>query len=156
VAPFLADNSELVQSQLKEAGISTTIRNLDAATNAATVQRWWSEGMGGEHMIYEIAAPSTTSSADLLARLHSNGSTNPYRLMDPELDQLIEAQMAELKDRQRRIGLIQQIQRRVLDVAAFVPVMVRNPIDAQWSYVKDWVPSGGEFYEYWGYQQVWL
>ena len=60
--------------------------------------------------------------ADLRTIYKTDGARNVARMRDAELDRMIDAQAAELKDMQRRRTMLHQIQRRIIEFASMAPM----------------------------------
>ena len=141
--------AEAAQAQLKEAGINATIDVVDIAGFTERVQ--------AKHdfdLYVGATGTGVSTNQDLHARFKTGGSLNAADMSDPQLDQLIDAQGIELKDRQKRIGLLQQIQRRVIDVAGNIPVYGGITPDVWARPLRDW-ESNTPLYEYYNFQQAW-
>ena len=65
-------------------------------------------------------------------------------------------QLAE-RDAQKRSDLLKQIQRKIIDDAATIPLVTLYRIGLYWSFLKNWEPSlSTDYYEYYNYQLAWL
>jgi ABC-type transport system substrate-binding protein len=80
---------------------------------------------------------------ELYDRYHSKSPTPRTMLKDPDLDQLIDQQVAMVKDAAGWARVIQDIHRRIIDNAGFICVGAQVvPLTGR-GYVKDWVSNGG-------------
>src|SRR5262249_4572946 len=113
------------------------------------------QGMGDVDLAVQTHGPASTATLDARATWSSNGSENAPRLADPEVDQLIHAQAAEVKGKQKRYAPLKQLERTLIDVAAAITTSSTTSLSANYPYVKNWHPSVVSF-EYWAYQIVWL
>src|SRR5262249_22005280 len=88
----------------------------------------------------------------------TGGIRNVANLSDPQIDQMIDAQAAELKDANRRRDILYEIQRRLLDNAANVLAL---PLDLLYSVLQPQlrnvvgiVDSDGNDSAYW--DEIWF
>src|SRR5207247_7218556 len=108
--------SELIQANLKEVGIDATIKTADAATHTAAQ-------MAGNFQ----AATLSIGGRDLnswLASIYKTGAGQNYaKYSSPEVDKLIEQQASLVKDPEGRKKIIQDIQRKVISDAVYIPIL---------------------------------
>jgi len=130
---------EIVQAQLKDAGINATIEPIQNAIEVIRVRGEFELALSG------VNATSTTNQ-DLASRFRTGGGFNGPRMSDPELDRLIGAQASEVKDRNRRFDLLKQVQRRIIEAAGVIPIASQFRIGAHWPELKDWAPALGPDY----------
>jgi peptide/nickel transport system substrate-binding protein len=142
--------AELVQAQLREIGITTRLQQMDTAK----LNSWF----GAHDLPIGIAVVSTGSGPNsfLAQALKTGGSRNVANLSDPELDRLIDAQAAELRDRNRRRDMLHQIQRRTIDLAAHTPMFVPELFTAAAPQVRNLASASARVGEASYYEEVWL
>src|SRR5439155_23278478 len=130
---------EQLQAQLKEAGITTRLKVVDSPTyTAAVAQR-------GEFTAYLGSnGGRLNANQDLLNRYHSQGPAAKIqtRYNNPRLDALIEQQRVLTKDADKRRGLLEQIQRMVIEDNILVSVSSPSQQVLHWNYVRDFYPHG--------------
>ena len=145
---YLAHGQRIAQ-ELRAVGFAPTVQ---VVNRRAFGERVW---LGGDYQMYVgPMAPVTSANGYLLSILHSQGQANSTGLVDPQLDELIEAQ-AGLYDPQMRREVALQIQRRALDNATrFMPATQIS----RWTWserVRDFFPNFAAF-EYSHWSRVWL
>jgi ABC-type oligopeptide transport system substrate-binding subunit len=84
----------------------------------------------------------------------SGGSRNVSKTADPELDRLIDAQQAELKDASKRRQILHQIQRRIIELGAMTPIFA--PVDLTVTYPQMRGIFAGRTNEPAYYDEVWF
>jgi peptide/nickel transport system substrate-binding protein len=133
-----ATEAQLLQAQLKAAGITATIQPVDAATKSSR-----------EHdSNYTMDLHAFPVFGDLDSRLygsyHSKGTANQQRIRVPKLDELIEAQRRESDGTKRRELLrnaTRYIAENAIDVALF-----RQTINTFWQpYVKNYADNWQQY-----------
>src|SRR5207237_297398 len=151
-APEVQTLGELVQAQLKEVGVTANIEVIDIPRFTERVQTNHDFDL---YLGFSGAGPSPT--ADLLARWHTGGSINGSQLSDPQLDQMIDAQAAEM-DPAKRIEALKQIQRRIIEIASVIPLAVSTKYGLSYPTLKNYTTActGVDYYEYWNYQSCWF
>jgi peptide/nickel transport system substrate-binding protein len=110
-------SDEFIQRQLKDVGINAAIRPMDNIQ----LTNWAYTG----HDL-QLATASWTFVLDgphafLTKAFKTGGDRNNTHLSDPQLDSLIDAQAKEVKDTKRRAQILQQAQRRILELVATLP-----------------------------------
>jgi peptide/nickel transport system substrate-binding protein len=131
--------SEQVQAQLKEAGINVTLKVVDSAAYAELVQQ------RGEFSAYlGNNGGRLSANQDLLNRYHSKGVASKIQsgYSNPRLDTLIDQQRVLARDPEKRKGLLEQLQRIVVEDHILVNVSVSLQQAVRWSYVKDFYVNG--------------
>jgi len=130
--------AQLLQSQLKAAGVELTIQQVDAATKSSR-----------EHGAnYQMDLHAFPIFGDLDSRLygsyHSKGTANQQRINDPKLDALIEAQRREPDTAKRRDLL--RVVTRYLGENAIDVAMYRQTINSFWQpYVKNYADNWQQY-----------
>ncbi len=114
--------AELAIAHFRELGINGTA---NAADKVELTERIYQRG--DFEMCVGNNTPTSPTNAHLLTFYHSNGTQAGTwkQLGDRELDDLITRQAAEL-DVERRGEMLQEIQRRVIDLAAAIPLYSSN------------------------------
>jgi ABC-type transport system substrate-binding protein len=144
------DLGERVAEDLRAVGFDVAIQAINPSH--------YNEILLGENKDYQIVLgalpPSSTTNGFLLGMLHSGGPANIVGHQDSTLDNLIEAQAAELNKDVRREQLA-EIQRHILDQGyMFSPVMDASRWVFKWD-LKDFYPNTGlSEYNYWS--RTWL
>jgi ABC-type transport system substrate-binding protein len=128
--------AELVQANLREIGITTTIKTSDSPTWNAALQSGNFQAMTGV-----VAAGATN---DVLgSQYRTGGNQNFVKYSDPELDKLIDQQAVMVKDPEGRKKILQDIQRKILNDVPYV-VLFRYPIPyAHAPEIKGYYPQTG-------------
>jgi peptide/nickel transport system substrate-binding protein len=122
----------LVQSQLKGLGITGTASSMDSIQS----EQWFSQG-GRDFVINLPGVGLLGPNQQLFGQFRSNGTKNPGHLNDPQVDMLIDAQAAELKDAGRRTQLLQQLQQRVIETAVYISLVATVTDQVWWPFVKN-------------------
>jgi peptide/nickel transport system substrate-binding protein len=133
-----ATEAQLLQSQLKAAGIELSIQQVDAAAKS-------SREHGADYTMDLHAFPVF---GDLDSRLygsyHSKGTANQQRINDPKLDALIEAQRRE-SDATKRRELLRTVTRYIAENAVDV-ALFRQTINTLWQpYVKNYADNWQQY-----------
>jgi peptide/nickel transport system substrate-binding protein len=133
-----ATEAQLLQSQLKAAGIDVTIQQVDAATKS-------SREHGADYTMDLHAFPVF---GDLDSRLygsyHSKGTANQQRINDPQLDSLIEAQRRE-PDATKRRDLLRAVTKYIAENAVDV-ALYRQTINTFWQpYVRNYADNWQQY-----------
>jgi peptide/nickel transport system substrate-binding protein len=139
--------AELLPSMLQQIGVRPRLQTCDniCHNNAFSQSDFELLVTGG------LRGTSTT--ADLLLFHKTGGSRNGAKVNDAQLDSLIEAQARE-RDEKKRRDLFTQIQRRVIDLAAYIPLGGGNSRQLVQPVLKNWWPQASG--EYMQYDIVWL
>src|SRR5262249_14955110 len=113
--------AELIQAQLKEAGITARLKLLSGTEyNQGVVAR-------REFEVYNaIAQPIGVTNAELISRFRSGGDRNVFKASDPQLDKLIDQQAVLIKDPDGRKKILQDIQRRVIEDCFLVGIVANT------------------------------
>ncbi|HTE86380.1 MAG TPA: ABC transporter substrate-binding protein, partial [Dehalococcoidia bacterium] len=133
-----ATEAQLLQAQLKAAGIDLAIQQVDAATKS-------SREHGADYTMDMHAFPIF---GDLDSRLygsyHSKGTANQQRINDPKLDTLIDAQRRE-PDATKRRDLLRAATKYIAENAVDVS-MFRQTINTFWQpYVKNYADNWQQY-----------
>jgi ABC-type transport system substrate-binding protein len=72
-----------------------------------------------------------TSSDEVLIKFITDASSNWGRFSDPEVDKLFELQKVE-RDEQKRIQLVKDLQRKVIQKAWWIPGLYWTPHHSHW------------------------
>ncbi len=142
---FLAQQqaaAELLPSMLQVVNIFPRLRSCDNVCHNTILSQ----------SDFELAVTAglrgLSTTADLLLFYKTGGSRNGARISDPQLDSLIDAQARERDERKRR-ELFTQIQRRVLELAAYIPLAGGNSRQLIQPVLKNWWPQPyGECMQY--------
>jgi ABC-type transport system substrate-binding protein len=114
--------TELIQANLKEIGVTTTLKPVDSPTNQAALQ---SGNFQANAYITSAGAPNGW----LYLRHYTGGTQNYAKYSDAEMDKLIDQQAVLARDPEGRKKILQDIQRRIVDAAAYIPlVFFQQPI----------------------------
>jgi peptide/nickel transport system substrate-binding protein len=151
--PLLDDASmdqkpfELLQSQLKKAGINITLDQVDKATR--------SQRTNVNDFTATLLAEKDFADPDfwLYANNFSTGGSNRDGVNDPKLDALIQAQRRET-DPAKRNDLIKQASRYIVDNAYYVPAYT----GARWYFTQPWLQGySPQWVGYdWNARDLWL
>jgi ABC-type transport system substrate-binding protein len=136
LANFYVTMAELIQSNLKDINVRSTIEPMDGAT-------WFQRRATGqfEATVQNNGSLSATS-ADLNARYKPGGSLNTHGYDNPDLTKLIDQQATQSRDPEARKKTLQEIARLVLDDCILMNVMVRHQVYMTQPYLMDWLPNG--------------
>jgi ABC-type transport system substrate-binding protein len=110
-------SAELIQANLKEIGITTTIKTVDTPTLLTAQQN------GNFHVTsgaYALGAPSSF----LYSRYYTGGATNYAKYSDPAMDRMIDQQAVMARDPEGRKKVLQDIQRKLIEDAVALPLIV--------------------------------
>ena len=146
--PYLA-HAQRIADEMRSVGFEPA---LEVVNRRVFGDEIW---LGGDYQMFVgPTAPVATPNGYLLSVLHSQGQWNTTEHRDEELDRLIEAQAQEFDPAVRK-GLIQEIQRRVLDSAyRFMPA-TQVSIWTWLPRVQNFHPNFAGFgYSHWA--NVWL
>jgi peptide/nickel transport system substrate-binding protein len=154
IATFAATTqniAELIQQNLKDVGVNAKLQVIDIPffLNQIKIQGQFELATVGD-------ALTSSTTQDLTIHYKTGGTWNGPKLSDPQLDQWIDQQGQEF-DKNKRYDLLKQIQRKLLDLLAFVPLSTppRNGVTVKELHDFDPAP-GAEFYERWNWVQGWL
>jgi peptide/nickel transport system substrate-binding protein len=131
--------AEQFQAQLKEAGITVSLKVLDGAAFTQLVN------LSGEFSVYlGNNGGRLSANQDLLSRYHSKGAANKIRTAynNPALDALIDQQRVLSRDPAKRRALLEQIQRTVIEDNVLVGVATIVAQSLRWNHVKDFYFNG--------------
>ena len=126
-------SAELMQANLKEIGVTTTIKTADTATFLTAQQNGTFFVSVGA---YALGGPS----AYLSSRVYTGSPLNYPKFSDPELDKMIDQQATMAKDEAGRKKVLQDIQRRIIDNAATLPLVLYDFPIVQVPEMKDLYP----------------
>lgn len=145
--------AELIQAQLKEVGII-----LDPLT-PIDVERYISHFATGDYEGVDMGNMGlATTTGELLARHKSGGSqTFGHGLSDPLLDEWIDKQatLVQPEDETDRRTILLDIQRRVIELAAMIPIQFPITTGITQSFVRGYsIPTLVWAYEQW--DDIWL
>jgi peptide/nickel transport system substrate-binding protein len=139
VAPTYLQNhyvnmSELIQANLREINIRSTIESVDPAT-------YFQRRANAQFDMY-VANNGTLSAtnADLYARYYPGGSLNPHGYDNPDLTRLIDQQAVQSRDPDARKKTLQDIQRIVVDDSILMNIMIRHQAYVTQPWVTNWHP----------------
>jgi peptide/nickel transport system substrate-binding protein len=141
--------AEFAQAQLKEIGINGNIQLMDNVK----LTSWYT----AQDLPFIFAPPTAFvfgPNAYLSQVLKTGGPRNVSKLSDPELDRLIDAQAAELKDVNRRRQLLHDTQRRIIALAAMTPMFTSLDFTVQHANVRGIYAGRTNEPRY--YEEVWL
>jgi peptide/nickel transport system substrate-binding protein len=112
----IVTTAELIQANLKEVGIATTIRQAETASLNASMQ---SRSFQAVAHIVSAGAPNGW----LYARYYTGGTLNYAKYSDTEMDRLIDQQAVMARDPEGRKKILREIQRKIIDAAAYIPLV---------------------------------
>jgi peptide/nickel transport system substrate-binding protein len=125
--------SELVQAQLREAGINATLKPLDSVA----FQQAQSQG---NYQAYVGLISSPTPNAWLTRRYTTGGTDNHAGYSNPNLDRLIEQQFVMSRDPEGRKRIIQEIQRTIINDAVYQTLHIYQQPIVSYPEIKNLVP----------------
>jgi peptide/nickel transport system substrate-binding protein len=139
IANIYSAPAEIIQQNLKEIGVSATIKLVDGPTYSALQSR-------GDHQFYCGAIfPNVNTNLDLFTKYHSQGSRNGAQLKDPKVDAMIAQQAVLGRDPEGRKRILQDIQRYLLDEVPYAFLVTSVTTTGLWGFVKDYsvgMPAG--------------
>jgi peptide/nickel transport system substrate-binding protein len=143
----LIDQWQLIQAQVKKAGISLALQSVDS-TEESTRKR------SGDFQL-EMVPKMLEGDLDetIYTVFYSRSAGNYSRINDPTLDQLVLAQRRE-PDLARRRDLWRQLARAVADGAWATALYYRTQYQLWQPYLKDYYPNQG--YRGWPLAASWL
>lgn len=107
---------------------------------------------------FEIALsgqePQSTTSIHLRRWYKTGGDVNGGKLSDRQLDDMIERQASMVTDPEGRKRLLLDIQRRIIELAAIIPLYGNTEEAAIWPSLKNYFNSRGRDYARW--EKAWL
>ena len=117
-------SAEVIQAALQEIGITMEIETLDFAAFLSSM-------LEGDYQLAVAGYSSTNMLTYMRGLWHSAslGASNAARLIDPEIDALIEQAEAQL-DPEARTGILLEICRRTNDLSLLVPLYTTSVIRA--------------------------
>jgi ABC-type transport system substrate-binding protein len=127
------DLAALVQQQMKEININGDISD---AVDIPSVGRFFVEH-NKEFAMLPRGGFGGSLNSDLQTAYRKGGARNTTNIDDAQLVQLIDAQAAELKDANKRRDIVYQIERRILELAAPIPMAVQIQEFVQWNWVHN-------------------
>jgi len=141
--------AQLVQSQLKKAGINVKLGPVE-------FQDWLLRtrvGVSNFEMVARGQAVKEDVDAYLYASFHSRSSRNYSGVDDPALDRMLEAQRAEVDPAKRR-ALVREAVRHIADHAWGFRTYADMEYQVWQPYLKEYYPHNGR--EYWNLTDSWL
>jgi peptide/nickel transport system substrate-binding protein len=151
--PLLDDQSsdqttfQLLQSELKQAGINVKLDLVDKATRSERTHKY--------DFVATLLAEKDFADPDfwLYANNFSTGGSNRDGVNDPKLDQMILAQRRET-DATKRNELVKQASRYIVDNAYYVAAYT----GARWDFTQPWLHNySPHWVQYdWNARNVWL
>jgi peptide/nickel transport system substrate-binding protein len=124
---------ELIQANLKEAGITTTLETLDTATHAA-------RQASGNYDAFLAVSSGGSPNGWLYSRYYTGGSLNYSKFSNPELDKLIDQQAVMVKDVEGRKKALMDVQRMTVTDAVYMTLNVYPQPTLSAPEVKDFYP----------------
>src|SRR5207248_6423501 len=128
--------TELIQANLKDVGITATIKTADTTTWSTAQQSLNFQGITGT---FNGAAPNGW----LATRYYTGGGQNWVKYSDPAMDRMIDQQAVLVKDPEGRKKILQDIQRKIIDAAVYIPIILYHGPTAMRREVKDCFPPLG-------------
>jgi peptide/nickel transport system substrate-binding protein len=128
---------ELVQQQLKAAGIETNIKMQEYTAYIASTFKGQFEG--GNTLVFGLETPFTEPHDFLFNMYHPNGTRNHASVNDAKLTGMIEQQMRTL-DRAERKKQMFEIQRYLAEQMYYPPGATSVRVAGLQPYVKDFYP----------------
>jgi peptide/nickel transport system substrate-binding protein len=125
--------TELIQANLKDVGINATIKTADTTTWSTAQQSLNFQGITGT---FNGAAPNGW----LATRYYTGGGQNWVKYSDPAMDRMIDQQAVLVKDPEGRKKILQDIQRKIINDAVYIPLILYYQGPISHPYVKDLYP----------------
>jgi peptide/nickel transport system substrate-binding protein len=141
--------TELIQANLKDIGVSTTITPVDSQTLTAAQVAGNFKALTGT---FASAAPNGW----LPTRYKTGGAQNWVKVSDPEMDRLIDQQFVMVNDPDGRKKVLQDIQRKIISDAIYVPLVLYYAPTAMRPEVKDCYPPANPSLQYKFWIDTWL
>ena len=136
-----------MNAQLKELGFRGQLSIMDSAATGA----WFAAR--DKELAVQFQGNLGSTNLMLTAMYRSDGDRNVGHINDPELDRLIDAQGAEVKDPAKRSQLLQQVQRRILELMSVTPLALGSGASV-WAPKARFASPDGPLDT--GWEQVWL
>src|SRR5262249_41416199 len=142
--------SELIQANLKDIGIATTIKPADTATSTTAQQS------GNYQATVQAGAGRDAVNVWLPSHFGTGGGQNYAKYSDPEMDKLIAQQAVLVKDPEARQRTLQEIQRKIIADAVFIPLLHYDGPVASLPELKDFYPPAGLAFHTALWTTVWI
>jgi ABC-type transport system substrate-binding protein len=141
--------AELIQANLKDIGITTTLKSVDGTT--------WSAALTSSNFQALVGTVSGGAINGVLgAQYRSGGSQNYIKYSDPELDKLIDQQAVMAKDPEGRKKAVLEIQRKLLNDLPYIPLLQYPASYAHLPEIKGYYPQTGGGFHNLLWTTVWL
>jgi peptide/nickel transport system substrate-binding protein len=128
--------TELIQANLKDVGVNATLKTVDTATWSSAQQAQNYQANTGT---FAGAAPNGW----LYARYYTGGGQNNAKYSDAEMDRLIDQQAVMGKDPEGRKKILLDIQRKIINDAVYIPLVLYHTPYVSQAYVKGFYPPAG-------------
>src|SRR5262249_5697180 len=125
---------EIAQANLKEIGVNVTVKQVDPATFIAALQSGNFQAASGT---YAGAAPNGW----LSVQYKTGGGQNYCKYSDPEMDRMIDQQAPLAKDPEGRKKILQDIQRKILNDAVYIQVVLYDAPTVLVAELRDFYPN---------------
>jgi peptide/nickel transport system substrate-binding protein len=107
--------AELMQANLREIGITTTIKPLDSGAATSVLQ-------SGNFQAFSYVTSAGAPNGWLNLRHYTGGGQNYSKYSDAEMDKLVDQQAVMVRDPEGRKKILQDIQRKIIDAAVYIPI----------------------------------
>jgi peptide/nickel transport system substrate-binding protein len=146
------DAAEVMSQQLRAVGIELTITTIDGNRYISLI----TEGANAKYDMFLQTMSVASPNADLLSYVRSGGPRNVLKLRDAKLDGMIDRQARMVGAPDERVRLLQDIQRRMIELAA--PVLLAQRVEhyAWWSELQDYSYMSPSVGEHMGWVYTWL
>jgi peptide/nickel transport system substrate-binding protein len=132
--------AELVAAQVAQAGFRVKLSVLDAQ---AFLTRVTAPGPAGDWVSYMTATqPPRPTHIELIAKFKTGGVENKANTNDKVMDDLIDQQAKQGKDPAARTKTLKDIQKRIIELAAYQQIAQQQTVFFWWPHVKDFNPNG--------------
>jgi peptide/nickel transport system substrate-binding protein len=136
--------TEIIQANLKEIGVTATIKTADTAAVTAAQS-------AGNYTALTGTFAGSAPNAWLATRFRTGGGQNWSKYSDPEMDRMIDQQAVMAKDPEGRKKVLQDIQRKIINDAVYIPLLQYQSPTVSLAEVKDLYPPLGAH----GHTRVW-
>jgi peptide/nickel transport system substrate-binding protein len=125
--------AELIQANLREIGVTTSLKTVDTPTLTTAQQSGNFQATIGT---FAGAAPNGW----LGARYKTGGGQNWAKYADPEMDRMIDQQAVLAKDPEGRKKVLQDVQRKIIGDAVYIPLVIYPAPFAQVAELRGFYP----------------
>jgi peptide/nickel transport system substrate-binding protein len=137
---IVASAAELIAAQVAQAGFRLKLNVLE---NLAFTARVTAAGPAGDWISYfTFTQPPRPTHVELIAKFRSGGGENKANTNDKMIDDLIDQQAKQGRDPAARTKTLKDVQKRIIELAAYQQVAQQQTVFFWWPHLKDFNPNG--------------